>query len=66
MSKLSLLEEIEKCRKQDGGPFFNKKENQRLKYQQEKFRKEEEGRISNDKISSSSRSNNGQEEVEVI
>jgi hypothetical protein len=29
MSQLSLLEEIEKCKQEMGGPFFNKRENQR-------------------------------------
>lgn len=31
MSKLNLMEEIEKYKKEMGGPFMNKKENKRLK-----------------------------------
>ncbi|CDW78730.1 UNKNOWN [Stylonychia lemnae] len=42
LSQLDLMEEIQKCRVQTGGPFFNKRENKRLREQQEKVRKEEE------------------------
>jgi hypothetical protein len=44
MSQLSLLEEIEKCKQEMGGPFFNKRENQRHRQEQEQIRMQEEMR----------------------
>ena len=44
MSQLSLLEEIEKCKHEMGGPFFNKRENQRHRQEQEQIRMQEEMR----------------------
>jgi len=41
------LEEIRKCREEAGGPFFNTRENKRLREQQEQLRKEEELRRAN-------------------
>lgn len=44
MSQLNLMEEIQRCREEMGGPFFNKRENQRLRQQQEQLRQQEEMR----------------------
>lgn len=44
MSQLNLLEEIEKCKAEMGGPFFNKRENQKHKEQQLQARQQEDMR----------------------
>lgn len=46
LSKLNLLDEIRKCREELGGPFFSKRENLKLKKEQEQFRKDEDLRNS--------------------
>lgn len=38
------MDEIQKCREELGGPFFNKRDNQRLRKHHEQVRKQEESR----------------------
>jgi hypothetical protein len=46
MSQLNLLEEIQKCKQEMGGPYFNKRENQRHRKEQARLQEELRGGVS--------------------